>query len=85
MTTKPMCISTIRCAWSVSRPHPQLEAGYARQGRDWENALKQRAKELALMRQLGLDQTPVQPTATEDNDSEEEEEENDHAPSHTEE
>jgi len=57
---------------------------YARQGRDWENALKQRAKELALMRELGLDQTPVQPTVSEENDSEEEEE-NDHAPSHTEE
>lgn len=27
---------------------------YARQGRDWEEALKQRAKELALMRELGI-------------------------------
>ncbi len=27
---------------------------YARQGRDWEDALRQRAKELALMRKLGL-------------------------------
>ena len=27
---------------------------YARQGRDWEAELKQRAKELALMRELGL-------------------------------
>lgn len=27
---------------------------YARQGRDWEEALRQRAKELALMRELGL-------------------------------
>ena len=58
---------------------------YARQGRDWENALRQRAKELALMRELGLDWAVVQPTVPEDNDSEEEEEENDHAPSHTEE
>ncbi len=30
---------------------------YARQGRDWEAELKQRAKELALMRELGL---PIQ-------------------------
>ena len=27
---------------------------YARQGRDWEEALRQRAKELALMNELGL-------------------------------
>ena len=27
---------------------------YARQGRDWEDALRQRAKELSLMRELGL-------------------------------
>ena len=30
---------------------------YARQGRDWEEALRQRAKELALMRELGLETT----------------------------
>ena len=30
---------------------------YARQGRDWEAELKQRAKEIALMRELGL---PIQ-------------------------
>lgn len=28
---------------------------YARQGRDWEEALRQRAKELSLMKELGLD------------------------------
>ena len=27
---------------------------YARQGRDWETELKQRAKEMSLMRDLGL-------------------------------
>jgi capsid protein len=27
---------------------------FARQGRDWEDELRQRAKELALMRELGL-------------------------------
>lgn len=31
---------------------------YARQGRDWEEALRQRALEVALMRELGL--TPAQ-------------------------
>ena len=31
---------------------------YARQGRDWEEALRQRAKEVALMQELGL--TPAQ-------------------------
>ncbi len=36
---------------------------YARQGRDWEEALRQRAKELALMRELGLTPAQAQPTA----------------------
>ena len=36
---------------------------YARQGRDWEDELRQRAKELALMAELGL---PVAPTAQEE-------------------
>jgi len=34
---------------------------YARQGRDWEEALRQRAKELALMRELGLTPMPATP------------------------
>lgn len=40
---------------------------YARQGRDWEAELKQRAKELALMRELGLpaDSENVSPSDTE--------------------
>jgi len=42
---------------------------YARQGRDWEEALRQRAKELALMAELGLAPTAAQPTT----DTEEEE------------
>ena len=32
---------------------------YARQGRDWEDALRQRAKEVALLAELGLTPTPV--------------------------
>jgi lambda family phage portal protein len=39
---------------------------YARQGRDWEEALRQRAKELALMRELGLTPAQAQPTAEPD-------------------
>ncbi|WP_460167033.1 phage portal protein [Thermostilla marina] len=35
---------------------------YARQGRDWEEALRQRAKELALMRELGLSVAEAAPT-----------------------
>lgn len=35
---------------------------YARQGRDWEDALRQRAKEVTLMAELGL--TPAQAQAT---------------------
>jgi capsid protein len=36
---------------------------YARQGRDWEEALRQRAKEIALMEELGLTPAQVQPTS----------------------
>ncbi len=36
---------------------------YARQGRDWESELRQRAKEIALMEQLGLSTAQSQPTA----------------------
>jgi capsid protein len=35
---------------------------YARQGRDWEEALRQRAKEVALMQELGLTPAQAQPT-----------------------
>ena len=51
---------------------------YARQGRDWEEALRQRAKETALMRELGLptaETTPKPPSdgePTEEDDAEEE-------------
>jgi len=34
---------------------------YARQGRDWESELHQRAKEVALMEDLGLTPTQAQP------------------------
>jgi lambda family phage portal protein len=41
-----------------------LAAEYAKQGRDWENELRQRAKEVALMKELGLqpeEASPLQP------------------------
>ncbi len=37
---------------------------YARQGRDWEAELRQRAKELALMKELGLVVMPTPPAAS---------------------
>jgi hypothetical protein len=52
---------------------------YARQGRDWEDALRQRAKEQALMRELGLTPTQTVPGPasdekhTDEEDREEEE------------
>jgi capsid protein len=41
-----------------------LAAEYARQGKDWETELRQRAKEVALMKELGLPvASTVEPTA----------------------
>ena len=51
---------------------------FARQGRDWESELKQRAKEISMMRQLGLDVNQPQPAAvpvSDDTTTENEEEE----------
>ncbi len=39
---------------------------YARQGRDWEGALRRRAKEIALIQELGLTPAQAQPTAEPD-------------------
>jgi len=39
---------------------------YAKQGRDWEAELRQRAKEVALMRELGLSNSEVQPSVTDE-------------------
>ena len=39
-----------------------LAAEYARQGKDWETELRQRAKERALMQELGLTETSAAPT-----------------------
>ena len=49
-----------------------LAAEYAKQGRDWENELRQRGKELSLMKELGLAQEqagPLAPSGKEDEDA----------------
>jgi lambda family phage portal protein len=59
---------------------------YARQGRDWENAVRQRAKEFSLMRELGLPLTSGQPNSAIDPQNDQpQEEENEDAPADTEE
>jgi len=47
-----------------------LAAEYARQGKDWETELRQRAKERSLMQQLGLTETPAPTQDTDDEDME---------------
>jgi capsid protein len=42
-----------------------LASEYAKQGKDWETELRQRAKEVAMMKELGLDRS-VAPTASPD-------------------
>ena len=46
---------------------------YARQGRDWESELHQRAKEAALMQELGLTAPRAQPQSDDTEEQEEEE------------
>ena len=41
-----------------------LAAEYARQGKDWETELRQRAKEQALMKELGLTSSTPAPGRT---------------------
>jgi capsid protein len=47
-----------------------LAAEYARQGKDWEVELHQRAKEVALMAELGLTSSQAAPQPTEEEDEE---------------
>jgi len=47
-----------------------LAAEYARQGKDWETELRQRAKEQALMKELGLAAAQDTPEAPEEEDEE---------------
>ena len=53
---------------------------YARQGRDWEEALRQRAKEFSLMQELGLTPAAVPPTNDDIEEDEDGEEANEDAP-----
>ena len=58
-----------------------LAAEYARQGKDWEMELRQRAKEITLMKELGLSSaqaTPQKP-APDDEKPDPEDEEDDRA------
>jgi len=48
-----------------------LATEYARQGRDWESELRQRAKEAALMAELGLTVEQAIPMTKEADDAEE--------------
>ncbi len=52
-----------------------LAIEYARQGRDWETELRQRAKEKQLMKELGLVEESTPPTDPEDDDESDEEKE----------
>jgi len=70
-------------ATRLSNHTTTLAYEYARQGRDWENALRQRAKEFSLMRSLGLDVSQSQPADSDEADPDEQEEEDD-APSQAE-
>lgn len=58
-----------------------LAIEYARQGLDWEDALRQRAKEVALMKELGLTTATAatQQTPTEDESKPDDEEADDRA------
>ena len=49
---------------------------YARQGRDWESELRQRAKEITMMRELGLSETSTALNVSDNQDSQEMEQAN---------
>ncbi|HRQ75582.1 MAG TPA: phage portal protein [Phycisphaerales bacterium] len=57
-------------ATRLSNHTTTLATEFARQGRDWEEELKQRAKEVALMKQLGLSPAQAQPDASTHKDEE---------------
>jgi capsid protein len=48
-----------------------LAAEYAKAGLDWESELRQRAREAALLRELGLTETAAAPKPAEDDTEEE--------------
>jgi capsid protein len=52
-----------------------LASEYAKQGKDWETELRQRAKEVALMKELGLAAAPAAPPAESPEQDKEQEDE----------
>ncbi|GMV98191.1 MAG: hypothetical protein AMXMBFR83_25430 [Phycisphaerae bacterium] len=52
-----------------------LAAEYARQGKDWETEVRQRAKEVSLMKELGLTPAQVMPQQSDDRDADDPERE----------
>jgi lambda family phage portal protein len=54
-----------------------LATEYARQGKDWETELRQRAKETGLMKELGLAPAQAQPKAAPDDTEEKDEDDED--------
>jgi len=66
-------------ATRLSNHTTTLAYEYARQGRDWESELQQRAKEVVLMRELGLTAAQQEPAASEDDDPEQDEEQEEDA------
>ncbi len=48
-----------------------LAAEYAKQGLDWESELRQRGREVALMRELGLSEAQATPSVTDDDEEDE--------------
>jgi capsid protein len=54
-----------------------LASEYAKQGKDWETELRQRAKEVALMKELGLTVAQAAPAGTQPTDQEPKKDEDD--------
>jgi capsid protein len=57
-------------ATRLSNNTTTLATEYARQGKDWETELRQRAKEKQLMRELGLSEAQAQPEQPSQDDEE---------------
>lgn len=67
-----ICLITPRLGQLASHT-TTLANEYAKQGRDWEAELRQRAKEKRLLEELGLTASDVIPTEPEEQDDEVEE------------
>ncbi len=60
-------------ATRLSNHTTTLAYEYARQGRDWESEVRQRAKEVTLMAKLGLSVAQAQPTTVSDTNDDDDE------------